>query len=668
MATELAKAYVQIIPSAQGISGSISQAIGGEATSAGKSAGLNIVGAIKGVIAAAGIGTAIKQTLDAGGALQQSFGGLDTIYGEASAAAKEYAATAAQAGISANDYAEQAVSFGAALKQAYEGDTVKAVEAANTAILDMADNSAKMGTDIGMIQNAYQGFAKQNYTMLDNLKLGYGGTKKEMERLLEDATALSGVEYDMDNLGDVYDAIHVIQQDLGLTGVAAAEASDTFTGSMGAMKAAAQNLMANLALGEDITTPLQVLVGNARVFLTNNLLPMIMNILKGIPVLIREVVNTFIPELIKDGAQFAKELGNGLVTGIPEFMSQALEFLTEMSANLRAESSKLVDIGIVFLKRVAEGIAQGLPELITTLPGIINNFAGIINDNLPRLWAAGWGIIKTLAQGIVDGLPEIMAAIPQILEAIFNVWRAGNIFQIGVDTIGDIIDGILDALPGLLQAAGTIIGELLKGIISNLPQILESGVKLIMYLIAGLIRAIPQIYMAIPTVINAIVDTFKGFDWKKIGIDILIGIKNGILGALDYVVDAAKEAAGAIWEAVKGFFQIGSPSKLMAYAGEMLDLGLAGGIADNQGLVKDAVDGLNTSLTSSINPRYDFGNNSNDVSALISLLNTYLPQIASGENQKIVLEGDAGRLFRLMQRESVRNTQLVGVNSVLSAN
>ncbi len=169
MAIELGSAVVQIIPSARGISGSISSAISGEATSAGKSAGLNIVGAIKGVIAAAGLGTALKATLDAGGALQQSFGGLDTIYGEASAAAKEYATTAAQAGISANSYAEQAVSFGASLKQAYGGDTVAAVEAANTAILDMADNSAKMGTDISSIQNAYQGFAKQNYTMLDNL-------------------------------------------------------------------------------------------------------------------------------------------------------------------------------------------------------------------------------------------------------------------------------------------------------------------------------------------------------------------------------------------------------------------------------------------------------------------------------------------------------------------
>lgn len=172
MATELGKAYVQIIPSAEGISGSISQAIGGEATSAGKSAGLNLVGALKGVIAAAGIGAAIKSSLDAGGALQQSFGGLDTIYGDAAKAAKEYAAEASKAGISANSYAEQAVSFGAALKQAYGGDTAKAVEAANTAILDMTDNAAKMGTPIENIQNAYQGFAKSNYTMLDNLKLG----------------------------------------------------------------------------------------------------------------------------------------------------------------------------------------------------------------------------------------------------------------------------------------------------------------------------------------------------------------------------------------------------------------------------------------------------------------------------------------------------------------
>lgn len=470
-----------------------------------------------------------------------------------------------------------------------------------------------------------------------------------MERLLEDATKLSGVEYDMDNLGDVYDAIHVIQQDLGLTGVAAAEASDTFTGSMGAMKAAAENLMANLALGEDITAPLQVLVGNARVFLTNNLLPMIINILKGIPVLIREVVNTFIPELIKDGAQFAKELGNGLVTGIPEFISRALEFLTEMSANLRAESSKLVDIGIVFLKRVAEGIAQGLPDLISTLPTIISNIAGIINDNLPRLWAAGWDIIKTLAQGVVDGMPQIVAAFPQIIQSIFDVWRAGNFLQIGVDTIGNIIDGIFDALPGLIQMAGTMIGELLKAIISNLPQILSAGITLLGHLIAGIIRAIPQIYMAIPQVINAIVNAFGDFDWASIGRNILEGIKEGILNAVDTVVDAAKQAASSIWDAVKDFFDINSPSRLMEYGGEMIDAGLAKGIVENKDMIDSAVDKINLATASAFNvsPSYEFAQSERDekMDVLLAMLGNYLPEIA--EKQGI----DAQQLYNGINRQ-----------------
>ena len=289
MATELGKAYVQIIPSAKGISGSISSALSGESTSAGKSAGLNIAGSIKGVIAAAGIGAALKSALEAGGDLQQSFGGLDTLYGDAAKAAKDYAVEAAKAGISANDYAEQAVSFGASLKQAFGGDTVKAAEAANTAIMDMADNSAKMGTDITAVQTAYQGFAKQNYTMLDNLKLGYGGTKTEMERLLKDAQKLSGVKYDINNLGDVYSAIHVIQKDLGLTGVAAQEASETFTGSLGAMKAAGQNLLANLTLGEDIGPSLQVLGDSVQSFLFNNLFPMIGNAFKALPDLLSGV-------------------------------------------------------------------------------------------------------------------------------------------------------------------------------------------------------------------------------------------------------------------------------------------------------------------------------------------------------------------------------------------
>lgn len=291
---DIGQAFVQIVPSAKGMKGSIESIIDPEAQSAGKSSGAtlgnNLVASLKGVLGAAAIGATVKQIMDAGGALQQSFGGLETIYGNGAEYAKELANAAAAAGISANDWAEQAVSFGASLKKVFGSDTKGAVDAANTAILDMADNAAKMGTPLQSIQNAYAGFARQNYTMLDNLKLGYGGTKAEMERLLDDAKKLTGVKYNINNLADVYAAIHAIQGNLGLTGVAAAEASETFTGSMGAMKAAAQNLMANIALGGDLETPFKVLIGNLNTFLIKNLIPMIVNIIKSIPTVIVQTV------------------------------------------------------------------------------------------------------------------------------------------------------------------------------------------------------------------------------------------------------------------------------------------------------------------------------------------------------------------------------------------
>ena len=210
--TELAKAYVQIIPSAQGIKGKITEALGGEAEGAGKSAGLKIAGAIKAAIVAAGIGKVVKDALNEGAALQQSIGGVETLFKESADVVRKYANEAYEtAGLSANAYMEQVTSFSASLLQSLGGDTRQAADAANQAIIDMSDNANKMGTDISSIQNAYQGFAKANYTMLDNLKLGYGGTKEEMERLLADAQKLTGIKYDIGNLNDVYGAIHAIQ-------------------------------------------------------------------------------------------------------------------------------------------------------------------------------------------------------------------------------------------------------------------------------------------------------------------------------------------------------------------------------------------------------------------------------------------------------------------------
>ena len=247
-------------------------------------AGIAKVGAAAVGAAAAGISALSTMAVTGYADYEQLTGGVETLFKNSSDIVMGYAENAYKtAGLSANEYMETVTSFSASLLQSLGGDTDAAAQVADMAITDMADNANKMGTSMESIQNAYQGFAKANYTMLDNLKLGYGGTKEEMQRLLEDATKLSGVEYDMSNLGDVYSAIHVIQEDLGLTGVAADEAAETFSGSLGAMKAAGENLMANLALGEDITPALDALSEAVRNFVFNNLFPMVGNILSALP-------------------------------------------------------------------------------------------------------------------------------------------------------------------------------------------------------------------------------------------------------------------------------------------------------------------------------------------------------------------------------------------------
>ncbi|MBQ1570455.1 MAG: hypothetical protein IIZ78_04965 [Clostridiales bacterium] len=682
MATQLGKAYVQIIPSAKGIGNAISSELEGEIPSAGKAAGLNIAGAIKGAIAAAGIAEALKATLEAGGNLQQSFGGLDTLYGDAADAAKKYAVEAASAGISANDFAEQAVSFGASLKAAYGGDMTQAVEAANTAIMDMADNSAKMGTDIGSIQTAYQGFAKQNYTMLDNLKLGYGGTKTEMQRLLADAEKLSGVHYDMDNLGDVYSAIHVIQENLGLTGVAAQEASTTFTGSFGAMKAAAENLMANLALGEDIGPALNTLGQTVNTFLFNNLFPMIGNVLKQVPDLISGVGTMLIQGLNQisanagDIAGLALNIVSNLVIAIvdaaPSLVKAAVSLIAALGdAFINADWSA---IGNNLISSLRNSIDLAAGEILGTDGSPVEGLLTGIQTALPEILGIGVEIITNVANGILEGLPAFVTTAYSLVEqfATFVMQAAPSVLEAGINLLLNLVNGILDNLPLIIDAGMKSVVALLASIASNAPQMLKSGIELIGKLAAGLIQAIPKLVGAIPKIIKSIVDAFKAFDWKTIGIDILKGIADGIINALSLVVDAAVEAGKAIWDSVAGFFKISSPSKLMYYAGEMVDAGFAEGIKDNQGMVTDAISSLKPNLTTSLQTSAPAVTAAPSISSdekvddLIALLSAYLPMIANGHVQ-ITLDGDAGRLFRLMQRESIRNTNIVGTNSVLSA-
>lgn len=647
--SELGKAYVQIIPSAKGISGSISSALGGEATSAGKSAGLNIAGAIKGAIAAAGIGTAIKSALEAGGNLQQSFGGLDTLYGDAANAAKAYASEAAKAGISANSYAEQAVSFGASLKSAFEGDTTKAVEAANTAILDMADNAAKMGTPIENIQTAYQGFAKQNYTMLDNLKLGYGGTKTEMERLLADAQKISGVEYNLDNLGDVYAAIHVIQEDLGLTGVAAAEASETFTGSLGAMKAAGENLLANIALGEDIAPALNALSQTVQSFLFNNLFPMVGNILEAVPDLISGLGSMVIGALntISTNSDELVQTGISIVTSLVSAIVEAAPYLVEAAFNLATSLGRAlietdwVTVGTDLMNNLRDSIDLAAGEILGMDSATVDGFLGGITQALPEVLNTGVELITNLANGIIENIPQLITTAYELATQFvsFILTNAPTILEAGSKLLLNLVNGIVNNLPQIATAAIKAIAKFAATILTQLPTILQKGIEIVGQLVVGLIQAIPKVVAAIPQIIASIRDSFDDYDWPSIGMNLLEGIKNGILGAVGSVIDAAVEAATAIWDTVSSFFQIGSPSKLMEYGGKMIDEGLAGGIEKNTKLVDDAISDLSESATVNLQTsasqsfNFDSFKNQQDdkMDMLLSILTDYLPEIAKNK-------------------------------------
>ena len=565
----LGKAYVQIVPSAEGVEGKIQDVLDPEAKQAGEKSGIKIAGALgkalTGALAAIGVKEIVSSALDAGGALEQSFGGLDTIYGDAAAQAKQFAMEASKMGISANDYAEQAVSFGASLKQAFGGDTEKAMQAANTAISDMTDNAAKMGTPIENIQTAYQGFAKQNYTMLDNLKLGYGGTKTEMERLLKDAQAITGVKYDISNLGDVYDAIHVIQGELGLTGVAAAEAATTLQGSFGAMKANLQNFLAALTTGMDVSAPLSALIESATTYLFGNLLPAVMNIVQAIPGAASTAFKTIAPMV---GQAFQT-----IVSRAPAF------FMT----------------GTIMIQNVISGFINRLPQFIAKTGEMITKFVQFILQNLPNILQAGANIMLTLVTGFANNLPQIVSAAGRAMSGFINmvIQNLPTVLARGGDILMRLVMGILNQMPRLISAAGQALAQFLQGVANRLPQVLSMGGQIIANIVSGLLNAIPQIGSAASNIVSSIKQSFANTDWLSIGSNIISGIASGISNGVGSIISAARSAAQSAFNAAKSKLEIGSPSKLFARGvGRWIPEGIAVGIRKNVGVIDEAMNDL----------------------------------------------------------------------------
>lgn len=655
MAGQIAKAYVQIIPSAKGISGSISSVLDGESKSAGEGAGLNIAGGIKNIIANSGIAEKITDTfktaISEGAELEQTLGGIETLFGaDAYDIVVENSKKAAkELQISSNEYMQQATSFSASLLQSTGGNAQLSASIADIALRDMSDNANKMGSDIESIQNAYQGFAKQNYTMLDNLKLGYGGTKTEMERLLADAQAMSGVEYNIDNLADVYSAIHVIQESLGLAGVSAFEAETTISGSAAAMSAAFKDLLGNMAIGENIDDELQIWLETSKNYMSN-LIPAIKNVLasvvpvfKGkindmisgikekIPVFLekgKEIIEKIIsgiaekipdfiniyrelqqnvseffvgamPYYVDKGMKIIASLSEGVIAKIPEFAETAISNVMMWADTIIGLFPSIVETGSAILENLISGILSYVPSLLSVAGTAIDTLLNAVLDLLPAVLDVGVKILSAVINGILNQLPEIVTSALKVVDALLTtiVEKLPAILEKGREILLNIVSGIIEKLPEIVSSASEIIAWLLKTIGEKLPQILEMGFNLVKELAVGLINAIPHLVSKIPEIIEAIKNKFSDTDWLEIGVNIVRGIADGIVNTIGDVLSALSNLASQALDYIKDKFNINSPSKLMENeVGRFIPEGMAVGIEKNAQSVKNAMNSLESSV------------------------------------------------------------------------
>lgn len=671
--TQLGKAYVQIVPSMQGLASELRRAFGDSMPDGhkfGNSLGGKVVSGFGSTIkkgfalaakagiatisaASAGIGAIVKSSASAYADYEQNIGGVETLFKDNADTIVKYASEAYKtAGISANDYMQNVTSFSASLLQGLGGDTAQAAEIANEAMVDMSDNANKFGTDISSIQNAYQGFAKQNYTMLDNLKLGYGGTAAEMARLINDSGVLGdSIKVDEKTINSVsfdkmIEAIHKVQTDLDITGTTSKEAATTVSGSLGSVKAAWANLMAGMSdKNADLKNLIKEMVSTVKTF-AKNIMPVIKQALSGVTTLISELapdiaaelpqlVSDLLPQLIEAGTQIFQALVKGISDNIGTITQAAITAVTTIATALIQNTGPLVQA----LATIITTIAQALP---TILPDLIN----AIVEQIP-----------TVIQAVIDCMPAIIDGTIQIVTAIAEAL---------VDNIDLIIDGavqIIDALAmslsdsdtaaKLAQSALEIIGTLTMELLKNLPDILADGILIAVELIKGIAQGMVDYFApvsdALSDMLIDLTDWFsrKWNDFKEWGSDMIQAFIDGIKEKWQSLKDTVCDVASS----VKDFLGFSEPDKgplsnFHTFAPDMMDL-FAKGIADNEDTITMQ---FNRSLqplmdtdvippSFSALPEKSVNSGGNDtMNKIIALLETYFPQLAQQGN--IYLDGD----------------------------
>ena len=612
--------------------------------------------------AAAGVAALTKSAIQSYADYEQLIGGVETLFKDSAGLLEEYANNAYKtAGLSANEYMETVTSFSASLLQSLGGDTEAAAKAADQALTDMADNANKMGTSMESIQNAYQGFAKQNYTMLDNLKLGYGGTKKEMERLLADAQELTGIEYNIDNLADVYDAIHVIQTELGITGTTAKEAASTISGSAAMMKASWKNLLTGIANeNADFETLIQNFVDSVVTFmdnimprievalggiaeLINALVPIIADALPGLiesilpsileaitslldaiiaaipellPVLIEaatgllfsliESIIAIFPEVIAALMECATMIMNAISENLPMIMQALIDGLIMLVDSIIANLPMFLDAFIQLIMSFCDAMVQALPQLIAALPQLIEGIVGFISQSIPQIVEAGVTLFVALIQSLPEIITTIVAALPQIIDSIVSALLENIpvIVQAGVDLLTALVENLPAIIEAIVAALPEIITAIIDAIVELLPEIVEAGVTLFTALITNLPEIILTIISAIPEIIASIVSAIieKLPDIIQAGYDLVVGLFEGISNAGSWLWGKLKGWCGNVLSWIKGFFGIASPSKKMMEDGKYLVEGLAKGISNNTRLATLALQKTALAMEQAFNP------------------------------------------------------------------
>lgn len=522
---------------------SVMKGIGSSAIKVGK--GLAVAGAA----AATAVTALVSKSVGAFADYEQLTGGVETLFGSGGRSVEEYAQSVGKsvsdiqgkydslmsaqnavlenankaymtAGMSANEYMDTVTGFSASLISSLGGDTNKAADYANSALVDMSDNANKMGTDMESIKNAYQGFAKQNYTMLDNLKLGYGGTQEEMKRLLSDAEKLTGQRYDISSFADITQAIHAIQTQMDITGTTAKEASTTISGSWGSLKAAFQNVLVGLTTGGDMfDQSLDALINTAVTF-GQNIIPAIKGALSGVGYLIEglaPVIGETIPPLIND---LAPTLANSAVSLISSLVNGLTQNATQFSECL----SNMIIVAVA-------GISTVVPQLLDAASKIVSNLMQGLTNSMPQIVNGAVTLIEGLVNGLVNNIPLLIMGAVQLVASLAN--------------------GLIANLPRIIDAGVNLITGIVSASYSMMPQIIQNGMQLVVNLAVGLVRAIPQLIAALPRITGAIVKGFKSVNWFDLGLQLIKSIWEGIKSIGSEMWNGVKEKTSELWGGVK---------------------------------------------------------------------------------------------------------------------